>query len=78
MDKYSISDDSLAILLPRREELDVGAAVRLMLRLAGLKPWDAVEAELYVLGENMLLLARPAPPRTRRLAGHEPRLHRRS
>ena len=54
MDTYSISDDSLAILLPRREELDVGAAVRLMLRLAGLKPWDAVEAELYVLGENML------------------------
>ena len=78
MDTYSISDDSLAILLPRREELNVAAVVKLMLRLAGLKPWDAVEAELYVLGENKLLLARPAPPRTRRLAGHEPRLRRRS
>lgn len=78
MDTYAITEDSLAILLPRREELNVGAVVKLILRLAGLRPWDAVEAELYVLGEKMLLLARPAPPRTRRLAGYEPRLRRRS
>ncbi len=77
MDTYSISEDSLAILLPRTEELDVGGTVKLMLRLAGLRPWDVVEAELFALGDKMLLLARPAPPRTKRLKGHEPRLRRR-
>ena len=77
MDTYSISEDSIALLLPERVELDVGITVRMLLRMAGLRPWDCVEAELFTLGDASLLLARPAPPRTKRLRGGEPRLRRR-
>lgn len=77
MDTYSISEDSLALLLPGTPELNVDETVRLLLRMAGLRPWDAVEAELYALRGETLLLARPAPPRTKRLRGDEPRRKRR-
>ena len=70
MDTYAISEDSVALLLP--------GDVVLLLRMAGFEPWARVEAELFSLNGASLLLARPAPPRTRRLRGHEPRLNRRS
>lgn len=78
MDTYLISEDSVALLLPGNVVPDVGKTVGLLLRMAGLSPWDRVEAELFTLGDASLLLARPAPPRTKRLRGHEPRLNRRS
>ena len=78
MDTYAISEDSVALLLPGDVVPDVGRTVRLLLRMAGYSPWRRVEAELFTLGDTSLLLARPAPPRTRRLRGHEPRLNRRS
>ena len=77
MDTYAISGDAVALLLPDNVTPDVGRTVRLLLRMAGFAPWDRVEAELFTLGDASLLLARPAPPRTKRLNGHGPRLRRR-
>lgn len=78
MATYVISEDSVALLLPENVEPDVGRTVRLLLRMAGFAPWPRVEAELFRLNGASLLLARPAPPRTKRLCGHGPRLNRRS
>ncbi|MDY4486718.1 MAG: hypothetical protein SPE18_01530 [Candidatus Limivicinus sp.] len=78
MDTYVISEDAVALLLPGDVVPDVGRTVRLLLRMAGFAPWARVEAELFSLNGASLLLARPAPPGTRRLRGQEPRLNRRS
>ena len=78
MDTYLISEDSVALLLPGNVVPDVGKTVGLLLRMAGFAPWPRVEAELFRLHGASLLLARPAPPRTKRLCGHGPRLNRRS
>ena len=76
MDTYAISEDSVALLLPENVEPDVGRTVRLLLRMAGFAPWPRVEAELFRLHGASLLLARPAPPRTKRLSGPGPRPRR--
>ena len=77
MDTYAILEDGGALLLPGGVTPDVGRTVRLLLRMAGFAPWARVEAELFSLNGASLLLARPAPPRTKRLNGHGPRLRRR-
>ncbi len=74
MDTYVISEDAVALLLPDKVTPDVGRTVRALLRMAGFASWDRVEAELFSLGDASLLLARPAPPRTKRLSGPGPRL----
>ena len=74
MDTYAISENSVALLLPENVVPDVGRTVRLLLRMAGITPWERMEAELFTLGDASLLLVRPAPPRTKRLSGPGPRL----
>ena len=76
MDTYAISEDSVALLLPDKVTPDVGRTVRALLRMAGITPWERMEAELFTLGDASLLLARPAPPRTKRLSGPGPRPRR--
>ena len=76
MDTYAISEDVVALLLPDKVTPDVGRTVRALLRMAGITPWERMEAELFTLGDASLLLARPAPPRTKRLSGPGPRPRR--
>lgn len=78
MTPSAVFPDVVALLLgmdePSIQEID--RVVAEALTAAGCVPWRAMEAELYGRGAQRLLIARPAPPRRRRLVSPVPRLRR--
>lgn len=78
MDTYIVTSEQIAILLQEDEHGDPFQLVRRCLIEHGLTPWGYPEIELFIRGGNELLLARPSPPRRRRIDEGEPRIRRRS
>lgn len=76
MDTYSVSEESIAMLLPKGMEKQLASIIRNSLLLCGIRPWKSVEAELFEMGDRVLLLARPTPPLTRRTGDKILRLRR--
>lgn len=76
---YYVSSDCVAAVLENEEMMNnncIREAVSACLHAAGCRPWPDMEAELYYLDGQCLLIARPSPPLRQRLKGHFPRLTR--
>lgn len=77
MDTCVVTQDQIAVLYRAAESEDPLELVRRCLKERGLPVWSRAKVELFVRGEQRLLLARPASPVRRRVRQGEPRVCRR-
>ena len=78
MDTYIVTQEQIALILRDDACDDPFSLVRDCLLAHGMRPWSDPVIELFILGRRVLLLARPSPPRRRRIRCGEPRIRRRS
>lgn len=76
MTTYHVDPQAVALGLEESEIFMAAKLVRLCLSQHGIRPWDGVETEIFRTSHEILLIARPTPPRTRRISGNAPRLKR--
>jgi len=74
---YYVSADAVALGLTETEKVMPKLLVNQCLREHGMKPWENMESEIFLMEGESLLIARPKPPRTQRLDLRTPRLYRR-
>ncbi len=78
MDTYIVTSEQIAVILKTEETADLFQLVRACLIEHGLPAWSSPKIDLFIRGDQRLLLARPSPPRRHRTYSGEPRIRRRS
>lgn len=73
---HILSDECIVFHICSNEDFILRDAVNTACKNTGLDAWGDIEAELFKLGENRLVIVRPRPPLTRRLKDGRPRLYR--
>lgn len=73
---HIISNECIVFYLHSDEEFALREAVNKACKSTGFKTWDDIEAELFNLGKDSLIIVRPRPPLTRRVKDGIPRLYR--
>jgi len=71
-----ISPDCLLIYIKNDELISPLEAVRTAMKNIGMIPWAHIEAEEFVLGDKIMIIARPRAPKIIRKNNGNPRLYR--
>jgi len=73
---HIVSNECIVFYIYGNESFVLRDAVNNVCKNTGLGSWNDIEAELFRIGENSLVIVRPRPPLTRRLKDGTPRLYR--